>query len=101
MKYLVASLIAFSFSNSYAGGSQLIKKVFKCSNLADYNVYIVKLSGITNSYKVKAFCLDTNDENLQACLEDEDDDTNTCYGEFNNLNPLKAGDGDLTIVHGR
>lgn len=102
MKFLFSLLIAFSvFSVAHAGGQEMIKTEFKCSILADYSVYIVKTTGLTNSYKLAAFCLDLNDDGIESCLEDEDDDTYTCFEEFKQLNKLGAGDGELKIVHGR
>lgn len=98
---LFAFLMSVSVSVAHAGGPQMIKKEFKCSVLADYSVYIVQTSGMTNSYQLAAFCLDLNDKGYQSCLKDQDDDTYTCYEEFKQLNSLAAGDGELKIVHGR
>ncbi len=102
MKYLFLILVCFSFnSNANAFGPTLIKKVFKCSDNSDYSVYIVETSGITVSYSLKAFCLAANDQDVPSCLEDESAATYACYEEFNSLNSLSAGDGELTIINGK
>ena len=102
MKFLFTILVSFSFySNAYAFGPTIIKKVFKCSDRADYSVYIVETSGMTNSYSLKAFCLAANGQDVTSCLGDEAEATYACYEEFKSLNPLTAGDGELTIINGK
>jgi hypothetical protein len=102
MKTLSTMMMVFFVSTSaHAFGTSIIKKEFKCSIEADYSVYIAKTTGMTNSYAVKAFCLDLNDDGLESCLQDEDDDTYTCFEEFNSLNTLPSGDGELVINQGR
>lgn len=101
MKLVIMALFAFSVSTAFAGGPSMIKKAYECSNQGTYNVYIEKTSGITNSYRVMAFCQASKDESFEACFADESEEAFVCYNEFRELNPLKSGDGALVIVNGR